>query len=521
MTNRRLLGERVAVRVHGCPSRDGVLISGVKKETKLIQKFPVRFPNGDVRTYRGDQLLLRGTKASLLDFIRVGDILYTKKTLGVVRFVGMHEDYKGPVIVMESTDPRLPADKTITSFSRTFPSAVLTDGGSYNLIRKLEDILKLLPPDTLLTQISKIKDKYSAFKTDMRKKEQRYEAEKDKVDNKIAELETMVVEHAAAKRQGNKRNKSQEENVKEPVLEEASGPKSEIMFNEIIFHPGRLGIQATWSTGKIEGVSENGQASQLGVEAGWRITHIDGEPYSENLLDSKTQASEDFLLTFEIPKADSTIVDPIKNENSPTYRQGGASMEDTISETQRDNYKAKISELNEKIQNFQSTVESLQGRADELAEEHKEFTKVRVKVEQLRVSRKMFMGQIKEMQKREKEWKTNAEEFEKKHKRLLQERASVNGEVRETVEPARGVRNKKHVHSPAQQKKGGRPSKRKYGRLPVPDASNTVQLGSTPKIGEGSSQSLSMSDLKRMSTLEQNKLPSSSNKKKKRPFFKG
>jgi len=521
MINRRLLGERVAVRVHGCPSRDGVLISGVKKETKLIQKFPVRFPNGDVRTYRGDQLLLRGTKASLLDFIRVGDILYTKKTLGVVRFVGMHEDFKGPVIVIESIDPRLPADKTVTSFSRTFPSAVLIDGGSYNLIRKLEDILKLLPPDTLITQISKIKDKYSAFKTDMRKKEQRYEAEKDKADNQISELETKVVEHAAAKGKGNKRNKSQEENVKESVLERASVPKSEIMFNEIIFHPGLLGIQATWSTGKIEGVSEHGQASQLGVEAGWRITHIDGEPYYENLLDQKTQGSEDYLLTFEIPRVESTIVDPIKNENSQTYTHGGASMEDTISKTQRDNYRATISELNEKIHDFQSTVESLRGRADELVEEHKEFTKVRVKVEQLRVSRKMFMGQIKEMQKREKEWKTKAAEFEKKYNMLLKERASVNVQVRETVEPAGGVRNKKNIHSPAHQKKGGRSSKRKYGRLPIPDASNTVKLGSTPKVGEGSSQSLSMSDLKRMSTLDKNKLPSSSNKRKKRPFFKG
>merc|ERR1712176_1039507 len=69
---------------------------------------------------------------------------------------------------------------------------------------------------------------------------------------------------------------------------------------------------------------------------------------------------------------------------------------------------------------FQYTVESLQAKNSKLEDEHKEMTKLRVKVEHLRNSRVMFMSQIREMQKRVKDWKTKAEEWEAKYNKLAE-----------------------------------------------------------------------------------------------------
>jgi len=189
MANRRLLGERVAVRVAGCPTRDGVLISGVKKQTKLIQKFHVRFPNGDVRTHRGDQILLRGSKAPFTEYLRVGDIIFTKNTLGVVRFVGKHEEFLDLVIVLEPMDPKLPTDPNVGSFRNLFPSANLSDQNPYTIVTKADDILKMLPPDIILKQLSTIKDKYVAFAKHRKQQEEENSYEIMHADSRIVQLE--------------------------------------------------------------------------------------------------------------------------------------------------------------------------------------------------------------------------------------------------------------------------------------------------------------------------------------------
>lgn len=78
-------------------------------------------------------------------------------------------------------------------------------------------------------------------------------------------------------------------------------------FIAIKFDPGRLGLNlGCWSggfngqcTGLITEVSKNGQAENLGVQVGWKITLIDDEPYSEKLLDSSIRGKHPYVLTFE------------------------------------------------------------------------------------------------------------------------------------------------------------------------------------------------------------------------------
>ena len=99
----------------------------------------------------------------MLDFVRVGDIIFTKNTLGVVRFVGRHEDFSDVVVVMEPMDPKLATDPNVNCFQKLFPSANLSAQNPYNILTDAKNILKILPPETILQQISNIKEKFSAF----------------------------------------------------------------------------------------------------------------------------------------------------------------------------------------------------------------------------------------------------------------------------------------------------------------------------------------------------------------------
>jgi len=486
--NRRLLGERVNVRVAGCPPRDGVLLAGVKKETKYVQKFPIRFPNGDVRSYRGDQLLLRGTTAPLTDYIRVGDICYTKQTLGVIRFIGSHEDFPGgPVMVMESVDPKLPSDPNISSFRKTFPSANLSDSRSYSILTKKEDFIKILPPDAILQQLSRIKDKYLAFVADTREKDKRRdEDEKEKVAAQVkAEVQRKMNDPEA---------KDDDEN-ESPLSPTGAAPQAPPNSKTITFGPGRLGIKAVWTTGKVEGVSNDGQAQKLGVKVGWSIALIDGQPYTEELIDSKTEGGQDYVLTFDISG---------ETDEATEKPKIGAILTDTDKES----YERRINELNEQIEDFQYTVESLQAKNSKLEDEHKEMTKLRVKVEHLRNSRVMFMSQIREMQKRVKDWKAKAEEWESKYNKLAESGGGDEaGESPRRINSKRdGIRYTKNPRAPPRAASRRRPSSTseafKKKVMPKPDAANTLSLTNyqavtTPKAGDGSSQFVSLSNLKK------------------------
>jgi len=451
MKNRRLLGERVNVRVAGCPSRDGVLISGVKKQTNLIQKFHVRFPNGDVRTHRGDQLLLRGTQAPLGEYIRVGDIVFTKKTLGVVRFIGLHEDYKGPVMVMEPVDPKLPRDPSVKSYRKLFPSANLSDDRTYRTITRVDEILKLLPPDSLLQQISKIKDKYSALVEETREKDRLFEAERDDAISRVKLLET---QQALAKENKGKGNIGKPKKPNEK-------PKSEIV--SFMFQPGQMGIQAKWNEGEVVSVIHNGQAMRLGVQEGWKIVQIDGEPYTESLLDQKMEGQSEYSLAFEIPMA---IKQPLRGQ--ALQHKGG------LSPLEKERYESTVSQLSGQIKDYHSKVEALKTKNTKLEEELKEMTLLRVKVERLRSSRVLFINQIKDIKKKEKEYKEKADEFERKRGKLKEQAG------------ASGAETKNHAKDPSAPPpipRGGRkghPKKnavrRRSMKMPKPEPGNTINL---------------------------------------------
>jgi len=447
MTRRRLLGERVAVKVTSCPTRDGVLVSGVKKPTKTIQRFPVRFPNGDVRTYLGNQLFLRGSKAPLLEFIRVGDIIFTKSTLGVVRFIGLHEDFVGTIIVLEPIDPKLPSDPDVDSFRKLFPSANLSDNRPYIIIRRMEEILKILPPDTLLQQLSIIKDKYLACVEDTREKDRAFEEDMSKWAKKIAELEDEMKQN------------------EDPKVEETSSDNGASIAPEdsktkqILFKPGRLGIKAIWSSGMVEGVSANGQAEKLEVKAGWTIVKIDGQDYSEELVDLKSEGDEEYMMTFLLP-------DP---EPAP--------ITDMLTiETEKETYERQILEFREQLEDYQYTVEGLQKKNLKLEKELEELPKLRDKVGQLRNSRVIFKGQIKEFQKKLQKAKQKAELNEKRFKGSLLEQKAAGKKI--------GPRPNTHIRKPSV-------------TMPRPDVSNTVSLSGKPipKIGDGSAETLSLSNL--------------------------
>jgi len=452
MKSRRLLGARVAVRVAGCPTRDGVLISGVKKQTKFIQKFHVRFPNGDVRTYRGDQLLLRGTQAPLGEYIRVGDIVFTKKTLGVVRFIGLHEDYKGPVMVMEPVDPKLPQD-TVQSYRKLFPSANLSDDRTYITITRVEEILKLLPPDSLLQQISKIKDKYLALVENQKERDRMFEEEREDKRSTVQRLET---------------NKAR---IKEERQQEIdSGRKPTVPEAKIVsykFQPGRLGIEAKWDEGEVVSVTGEDQAKNFGIKAGWKIVQIDGEPYSEAKLDAKTAGNSEYSLTFEIPPTFQVPIEPVEPPKpAPAYQIG-------LSLIEKEEYESKVQQLSGQIKDWQNKVEELRAKNEELEQKHKEMTNLRVKVECLRNSRNLFINQIKQIKKEEKEYKELAEEYERKRGKLV-EQAGVSGAETMRRKPVRGTGPVAPKLNQRNHKIKGK--RRTSARMPKPDAGNTISL---------------------------------------------
>jgi len=454
MQNRRLLGERVNVRVAGCPSRDGVLISGVKKQTKIIQKFHVRFPNGDVRTYRGDQLLLRGTQAPLGEYIRVGDIVFTKKTLGVVRFIGLHEDYKGPVMVIEPVDPKLPKDPSVKSYRKLFPSANLSDDRTYRTITRVEEILKLLPPDSLLQQISKIKDKYVALTAETRERDRLFEAERDDAISRVKLLET---QQASAKENKGKGNT---EKPKEPKEK----PKPEIV--SFTFQPGQMGIQAKWNEGEVVSLIEDGQAMRLGVQEGWQIVQIDGEPYTEALLDMKTEGHNEYSLAFEIPL--SRMV-----SNKP-FRAQALQHKPGLSALEKEKYESKVSELSGQIKDYQSKVEALKTKNTKLEEEVKEMTLLRVKVERLRSSRVLFINQIKDIKKKEKEFKDKADEFERKRGNLAGQAGGSGAEAKNHAKDPSASPPIPRGGSRGKPKKNA--ARRRSMKFPKPEPGNTIKL---------------------------------------------
>jgi len=67
----------------------------------------------------------------------------------------------------------------------------------------------------------------------------------------------------------------------------------------LTFKPGLFGLNANWSTRVVTEVYPHAQAKKLGVQVGWKILKIDGQPFKEYLLDSKIMGGSSYDVTFD------------------------------------------------------------------------------------------------------------------------------------------------------------------------------------------------------------------------------
>merc|ERR1719233_1766083 len=206
-----------------------------------------------------------------------------------------------------------------------------------------------------------------------------------------------------------------------------------------------------------------------------------------------------------------------EHEDEPTVVSGPVNNTDAratlYSETEVEKYERQIQELTDHIEDFDYTIESLQNKNTKMEEEHKELPKLRTKVEQLRNSKTMFIAQIKEVQKREKEWMRKAEENEQKYKKLLSEMQQGNAQTTKLEDSPKKEKDNKTVK---QKVRGARHGRKPSVQMPTPDSANTVSIGSqpTPNVGDGSAQTVSMSSLNNSTDTDGNNSIGKSNRKR-------
>eukprot|EP00931_Biecheleriopsis_adriatica_P048451 TRINITY_DN27990_c0_g1_i1.p1 TRINITY_DN27990_c0_g1~~TRINITY_DN27990_c0_g1_i1.p1 ORF type:complete len:538 (+),score=105.32 TRINITY_DN27990_c0_g1_i1:56-1669(+) len=66
------------------------------------------------------------------------------------------------------------------------------------------------------------------------------------------------------------------------------------------FQPGKLGISADFAAGRVQAVHE-GQAKRAGVDGGMVMLEVDGEKYTEALLDKRIAGNKAYTVTFRRP----------------------------------------------------------------------------------------------------------------------------------------------------------------------------------------------------------------------------
>lgn len=64
------------------------------------------------------------------------------------------------------------------------------------------------------------------------------------------------------------------------------------------FKPGDMGLAANWQLGVVRDVFAKSQAAKAGAKVGLRIKSIDGQDYTEQLLDEKIAGSKDYKVVF-------------------------------------------------------------------------------------------------------------------------------------------------------------------------------------------------------------------------------
>lgn len=84
-------------------------------------------------------------------------------------------------------------------------------------------------------------------------------------------------------------------------VEKAMQPEMS-MGLRVSLKPGSIGISyADWKTGEIKDVESSGQAAQMGVTSGMIIKEIDGQPYTEELLDHRLSGKQEYEVVLVPP----------------------------------------------------------------------------------------------------------------------------------------------------------------------------------------------------------------------------
>jgi len=386
-----LMGERVIVEVPGESAREGILLNGRRKSGK-VQQFTVRFESGDLRTYTGNQLELTGNQAPMDAYIQEGDVLFTKKTLGVCRYIGAVPGYDEITICIEAYDPKLPNDDNI-DFVGLIPNANLKANGSYALITEKREIKKIVPPEDILTMLSRIKDKYMELYQNPR----------------------VVTVQASDSQQP----------AEAPPAEPAKTCTIE-------FQPEKLGIKANWNTGSVDfPLEDNCQAKELGVRKGWQIIKVNGEPYSESVLDEAIAAGSGFELTFDTkgiprgnPDREEAKAAAISATQGALETGGNVSLPGGMSSemiNELEQLRAETAELKEVLRKKDEEIMLLKHKNDELLAESKELNQLRMKVEQLRNSRKTFSDLVRNLENQKADLTLQLEEKRQAHANIAEE----------------------------------------------------------------------------------------------------
>ncbi|CAK0820301.1 unnamed protein product, partial [Prorocentrum cordatum] len=85
------------------------------------------------------------------------------------------------------------------------------------------------------------------------------------------------------------------------LLLEARGNVNETVFpreHSLTIQPGPLQLKLTNTTGRVTEVTPDGQAAERGVEPGWRLVSMDGEPYEQSMLQSMKARDEPYTVVF-------------------------------------------------------------------------------------------------------------------------------------------------------------------------------------------------------------------------------
>jgi len=65
------------------------------------------------------------------------------------------------------------------------------------------------------------------------------------------------------------------------------------------FEPGKIGLHATWVSGRVNKIDEGGQGEREGVQVGMVMVNVDDEDYSEARLDKAIAGNRDYQVTFK------------------------------------------------------------------------------------------------------------------------------------------------------------------------------------------------------------------------------